>query len=151
MTPSVPLYARPESFRGQRCTRVRLLAPSGGEADGTGAVAACGNLAARPEDCTRELADSVKPRFAGAGGGTRTPNLLFTKSTGRFPPDTAGVRNVPLSRHPRSSRCPLCAVASRPVQPRWVADRVAPGPFAAVAVTAALRRARRELSKVATT
>src|SRR6266545_8284965 len=79
MTPSVPLYARPESFRGQRCTRVRLLAPSGGEADGTGAVAACGNLAARPEDCTRELADSVKPRFAGAGGGTRTPNLLFTR------------------------------------------------------------------------
>ena len=55
-----------------------LLAPSGGEADGTGVVAACGNLAARPEDCTRELADSVNPRFSGAGGGTRTPNLLFS-------------------------------------------------------------------------
>src|SRR6266511_3442801 len=77
MTPSVPLYARPESFRGQRCTRVRLLAPSGGEADGTGAVAACGNLAARPEDCTRELADSVKPRFAGPGErGSRRSGLV---------------------------------------------------------------------------
>src|SRR6266508_1140264 len=79
MTHCRPLYARSVIVLGQRCTRVRLLAPSGGEADGTGAVAACGNLAARPEDCTRELADSVKPRFAGAGGGTRTPNLLFTR------------------------------------------------------------------------
>jgi hypothetical protein len=50
-----------------------LLAPSGGEADGTGAVAACGNLAARPEDCTRELADSVNPRFLELAEGLEPP------------------------------------------------------------------------------
>src|SRR6266545_7280348 len=80
MTPSVPLYARPESFRGQRCTRVRLLAPSGGEADGTGAVAACGNLAARPEDCTRELADSVNPRFLELAEGLEPPTCCLQDS-----------------------------------------------------------------------
>jgi hypothetical protein len=111
------------------------------------------NSAARTSSSSAERTNRPIACLAvmGAGGGTRTPNLLFTRSTGYFPPGTAGVRSVPLSRYPRSSGCPLETAAFRPVPPCSVADRVATAPFAAVAVTAALHRARREPSKVATT
>src|SRR5829696_8376358 len=68
MAVSLPLYPRPESFRGQQCTRGAFAAANDGEEGSGGVVADIAKLSVgREEYYTRELATDHEQYLSGHG------------------------------------------------------------------------------------